>query len=243
MNNKVVLITGSAKRIGAAIAQYLHRSGMDVILHYHHSKDEVEKLKQDLNSIRANSAFSVQGDLQDETCYSDIIKQGIGFKSRLDVLINNASVFYSTPLGNVNFQQWHELMDVNLKAPLFLIKEASSEIRKQNGCIINIVDIHGNKALKDFPIYCTSKAALIMLTKSMARELAPEIRVNAIAPGAISWPEEMTEDEKAKILKQILLKRKGHENDIARAAMFLIKDAEYMTGQVLTIDGGRSLDH
>ncbi len=243
MNNKVVLITGSAKRIGAAIAQHLHQCGMDIILHYHHSKDEAEKLEQDLNSTRANSAFSIQGNLLDEACYSDIVNQAIGFKSRLDVLINNASVFYSTPLGNANFKQWHELMDVNLKAPLFLIKEASSEIRKQKGCVINIVDIHGISALKDFPIYSTSKAGLIMLTKSMARELAPEIRVNAIAPGAISWPEEMTEAEKIKILEQVLLKRKGHESDIARAAMFLINDADYMTGQVLTIDGGRSLHH
>lgn len=241
MKNKVVLITGSAKRIGAAIAQYLHQCGMDIILHYHHSKDEAEQLQGILNSTRPDSAFTIQGDLLDESGHSNLINQALKCRSRLDVLINNASVFYSTPLDKSTHQQWHDLVDVNLKAPYFLIKEAASEIRKRKGCIINLVDIHGSKPLKDYSIYSISKAGLVMLTKSLARELAPDVRINAIAPGAISWPEEMSEKEKTAILNRILLKRKGEEYDVAKATAFLINDANYITGQVLTIDGGRSI--
>ncbi len=241
MYNKTVLITGAAKRIGAAIARKLHAEGMFVIVHYHRSANEAHQLVRELNNTRQDSAITIQGDLQHKEYYSAIIEQALEFKGALDVLINNASAFYPTPVGDMTDEDWHTLIDTNLKAPLFLSKLAAPHLRKTTGCIINLTDIHAIRPLAEHSIYSISKAGLVTLTQSLAKELAPKIRVNAISPGAIAWPNGITNEEKETILKQVPLARTGELNDIARTAIFLIKDADYITGQIISVDGGRSL--
>lgn len=241
MYNKTVLITGAAKRIGAAIARKLHAEGMFVIVHYHRSANEAHQLVRELNNTRQDSAITVQGDLQHKEYYPAIIEHALAFKGELDVLINNASAFYPTPVGNMTDEDWHTLIDTNLKAPLFLSKMAAPYLRKTQGCIINLTDIHAVRPLAEHVIYSISKAGLVTLTQSLAKELAPKIRVNAISPGAIAWPDGITDENKEMILTQVPLKRTGELDDIARTAIFLIKDADYITGQIISVDGGRSL--
>lgn len=241
VNNKTALITGAAKRIGAGIAEQLHASGMDVIIHYNTSTEEAHDLVQKLNDIRHDSAISVQANLEQKECYAALINASLDFKGKLDVLINNASAYYPTPLDSLEDQQWNELINVNLKAPLFLSQFAAKSLRSNNGCIINITDIHANRPLKNHSIYSVSKAGLVMLTQSLAKEFAPSIRVNAISPGVILWPDDLNEEKKNAILNETMMKRTGDVQDITKAVLFLINDADYMTGQILNIDGGRTL--
>ena len=241
MNNKTALITGAAKRIGAAIAKQLHQAGMDIIIHHNTSEKEANELVDELNSIRANSAISLQANLEKQETYEKLIEETLGFKNRLDVLVNNASLFYPTNIDSMDDKQWNEIINVNLKAPLFLSQYAAQYLRKNNGCIINIADIYGVKPLKDHTIYSTSKSGLITMTQSLAKELAPDIRVNAVSPGAITWPDNMQKETKEEILEHSALKRIGTMEDISKAALFLINDADYITGQILNIDGGRTL--
>lgn len=241
MTSRTVLITGGAHRIGAAITRDLHEHSMDVVIHYHQSLAEAEKLAEDLNGKRSDSAYLVHGDLMDFENYSEIIDQAYGFKNRLDVLINNASSFFPTPLGQISLQQWQNLIGVNMQAPLFLAQLAADHLAANKGCIINLTDIHAIRPMKDFPVYSSAKAGLEMLTKALARELGSDIRVNGLSLGAVLWPENMNQEKKDDILKQTTLKRRGELIDVANAIRFLINDADYMTGQILTIDGGRTL--
>lgn len=244
LSGKVALITGAAHRIGATIARCLHSQGMNVIVHYRSSKDAAEQLQSELLAQRPNSAYLIQGDLHDTATLRNLVKESCQWQSRLDVLINNASSFYPTPVAEVNEAQWDDLLCSNLKAPFFLAQAASSYLRQCHGCIVNIADIHAERPLKGYSVYNIAKAGLVMLTKSLARELAPEIRVNAVAPGAILWPEHGASEQTRKhIIADTALKRQGNPHDVSRAIVFLIRDAEYMTGQVLTVDGGRSLSN
>lgn len=243
LDGKVVLITGASHRIGATTAQLLHSAGANIVLHYRHSKDGAEKLQTALHQHRSDSVALVQGELLDTGRMEGIVREAHAAWGRLDVLINNASTFYPTPVGTITPQQWDDLLGSNLKAPLFLSQAAAPFLKQTHGCIVNIVDIHAERPLRQYPVYSIAKAGLVMLTKSLACELGPEVRVNAIAPGAILWPEhEMDEATKAKILDRTFLKRQGSPEDIARAALFLIRDADYTSGQILNVDGGRSLN-
>jgi pteridine reductase len=242
LSNKIVLITGAAHRIGATTARMLHAEGMNILLHYRNSREAAETLQAKLNAIRSDSVHLIQADLHDTANLPALVEQAISIWGRLDVLINNASSFYATPIGSVTETQWDDLIGSNLKAPFFLSQAAAPFLREQQGCIVSIVDIHAERPLKEFPVYSMAKAGLVMLTKSLACELGPEIRVNAIAPGAILWPENLGENEKEKIISRTFLKRQGAPEDIASAILYLIRDAGYMSGQILTLDGGRSLN-
>jgi pteridine reductase len=241
MHNKTAIITGAAKRIGEAITRELHKAGMDVILHFNTSKEDIDNLVLELNKIRPDSAFIVQADLQKRDCYADLIKQAYMINQRLDVLINNAAVFFPTPLEDLTFEQWDKMININLSAPLFLAQAAAIHLKEAQGCIINLADIHADRPLPKYTVYSISKAALIMLTQAMARELAPHVRVNAISPGAIFWSEYIGKDKQTEILNKTLLKKQGSGMDIAKAVRYLVFDANYTTGQVLVIDGGRSI--
>lgn len=241
MNNKTVLITGAAKRLGAAIARDLHHRGMDIVIHYNRSAAEARSLADELNGRRPGSAVLVQADLNDATAAVDIIDAAVGFQGKLDVLINNASSFYPTPVADAAPEQWDDLINTNLKAPFFLAQRAYASLNETRGCIVNIADIHGDRPLGGYAIYSTAKAGLIMLTRTLARDFGPAVRVNAVSPGAVIWPEDMHEETKGKILSRTVLKRCGDPGDIAAAVNFLINDAGYITGQVLVVDGGRSL--
>ncbi len=242
LSNKVVLITGAAHRLGATTARMLHGEGMNILLHYRHSRDAAEALQTELNDIRPDSIKLLQADLHDTQSLPGLIEEAVNAWDRLDVLINNASSFYPTPIGSVTEAQWDDLIGSNLKAPLFLSQAAAPYLRQHQGCIVSIVDIHAERPLKEFPVYSMAKAGLVMLTKSLACELGPEVRVNAVAPGAILWPENLGEAEKEKIISRTFLKRQGAPDDIARAILYLVRDAGYVSGQVITVDGGRSLN-
>ncbi len=240
---KVALVTGAAKRIGAVIAEKIHAEGFNVIIHYHHSEREALVLTQRLNQQRDHSAVAIQGDIKTSLTCKEIIKTAYQEWQRLDILINNASSFYPTPMGEVNDEQWDDLMGSNLKGPFFLSQAAAPYLQKNSGVIVNIVDIHADRPLKNYPVYCMAKAGLTMLTKALARELAPEIRVNAVAPGVILWPNQqntINEAIKDHIIDRTCLKRQGLPQDIAETILFLIKQ-NYMTGQVIAVDGGRSI--
>jgi pteridine reductase len=239
MTSKTALITGAARRIGAVIASYLHQQGMDIIVHFNTSETDAIHLTEKLNSIRTNSAIIAKADLRDTNSYKTLIDTAVQFKSRLDVLVNNASLFFPTTMGETTPQQWTELTTTNLMAPYFLAQESMSHLRKTHGCIINVSDIHGEKPLKNHPVYSATKAGLVMLTRTMALELGPDVRVNGVAPGAILWPEQISEDQKKQIVSKTLLQRPGVPEDIAAAVYFLIENGTYITGQILTVDGGR----
>lgn len=243
LENKTILITGAAHRIGAHMTRTLHDLGANIILHYRNSKVEASALQAELNAVRADSVFLVQGDLLQIKTIDQIIQQAVAQTGQLDALINNASSFYPTLLGHVNEQQWDDLVGTNMKAPFFLSQAAAPYLKKTHGCIVSIADIHADRPLKQYPVYSMAKAGLVMMTRALACELGPEIRVNAIAPGAIMWPDnDMNEDTQEKIISRTFLKRKGDPHDIAKTAVFLISEATYMSGQVLTVDGGRSLN-
>jgi pteridine reductase len=243
LSGKVALITGAAHRIGAGIARMLHNHGMNVVLHYRNSRTDAETLQTDLLAQRENSVLMVKGDLQSIHDLGNIIKKAATEWGQLDLLVNNASVFFPTPVPETTEAQWDELFAANLKAPFFLSQAAAPFLQRSHGSIINIVDIHAERPLKQYPVYSMTKAGLTMLTKALACELAPQIRVNAIAPGAILWPEHDIDDEtKERIIARTFLKRQGDPSDIARAVLYLARDANYVSGQVLTVDGGRSLN-
>ena len=242
LSGKVALITGAAHRIGAEMACQLHQAGMNIALHYRNSKGKAEALADQLNAERPDSVVLIQANLLETKGLPDIISAATKSWQRLDVLINNASTFYPTKIGSATENDWDDLIGSNLKAPFFLSQAAAGELKKQQGCIINIVDIHSQRPMKGYPIYSAAKAGLAMLTMSLARELGPEIRVNGVAPGAILWPEhEMDDQTKNEILNRTALKRQGSPADIARTALFLIKDADYISGQIINVDGGRTL--
>ena len=241
-NTKVVLITGAAHRIGATTAKLLHQDGMNIVLHYRGSREQAKALQKELNDERENSVILIQADLHITNGLSALIEEAVKAWGRLDVLINNASSFYPTLMGKATEDQWDDLVGSNLKAPFFLSQAATPHLKKTNGCIVNIADIHAERPLKTFPIYSMAKAGLAMMTKSLACELGPEIRVNAVAPGAILWPENLDEVAKQRIVSRTFLKRQGEPNDISKTILYLIKDADYVTGQIIAVDGGRSLN-
>jgi pteridine reductase len=243
LTGKVVLITGGVHRLGAETARTLHAEGANLVLHYRSSRERALQLQKELNQRREDSVVLVQADLLDESNLPTVVKNAVAAWGKLDVLVNNASSFYQTPLGTVDEEQWNDLIGTNLKAPFFLSQAAAPHLQKQHGCIVNIVDIHADRPLKRYPVYSIAKAGLVMLTKSLAYELGPEVRVNAVAPGAILWPEhEMDDITKQRIISRTFLKRRGDPSNIANAALFLIRDAVYTTGHVLNVDGGRSLN-
>ena len=244
LDGRWALVTGAAKRIGAVIASTLHDAGANVAIHYHSSATDAERLAADLNRRRPKSAFTVAADMLDIAAVEGMaaeVQKRIG-SNKLDVLVNNASSFYPTPLGTVTQEQWQDLMGSNLKAPLFLSQALLPALRAARGVIINIVDVHAQRPLRDHPVYGAAKAGLAMLTRSLAKDLGPDVRVNGVSPGAILWPDEgMTEPLRAAIVKQTALKRTGEPQDIARTVLFLVRDAPYITGQIIAVDGGRSV--
>ena len=240
--HKNVLITGAAKRIGAACAKHLHDQGCNVFLHYKTSETEAIELSNQFNIKRANSSCIMQADLLIEEERSALAKAASLKWGGIDALINNASSFYPTAISDVSEQQWDELLGSNLKAPFFLAQSLSNTLALNKGCIINIVDIHAERGLPGYSVYSIAKAGLQAMTKILAKEFAPSIRVNGVAPGAIIWPDNLsTAQDQSEILQRIALARCGEPLDIAKAIWFLINDADYMTGQILTIDGGRTL--
>jgi len=244
VQEKVVLVTGGAKRVGAAICRRLHAHGAKLVIHYRSSHHEAHALQHELNQRRPDSASIVQADLLDMDLLSNLIDKTISRHGRLDALINNASSFFATPLNTCTVENWNDLVGSNLMAPLFLSQAAEPHLRKQHGCIINIIDIHTERPLKNFVIYNAAKGGLQALTKSLALELAPEVRVNGVSPGAILWPEDDTwsdEETRKTIIQGTLLKRTGAPEDIAKTVHFLIQDATYITGQIIAVDGGRSI--
>ncbi|MEJ2452970.1 MAG: pteridine reductase [Candidatus Thiodiazotropha sp.] len=242
LNGRCALITGAAHRIGAAIARMLHAQGVDLIIHYRRSAAQAEALRDELLGVRTDSVRLLTADLHNTDSYGRLIDSARDFRGRLDLLVNNASSFYPTPLEEATVEQWDDLLGSNLKAPFFLSRAAAPLLRAHHGAIINLIDIHAERPLKGYPIYSVAKAGNAMLVRSLARELGPEIRVNGIAPGAILWPEQgVSEDEQRMILERTALKRPGTPEDIARTLLFLYRDAPYITGQIIAVDGGRTL--
>ncbi len=242
LENKVVLVTGAARRIGAAIVTRLHANGARVAIHYRNSAGEAEMLASSLNEQRTDSAITLQADLLDNDSLAGLVDKVVKWGGSLDALVNNASTFYPTPLGDITEDAWHDLMGSNLKAPLFLSQVAAPHLQSSSGCIVNIVDIHGQRPLRNHPVYGPAKAGLAMLTKSLAKDLAPDVRVNGVSPGAILWPEDgMSDSAQASILNQVPMQRAGEPDDIAGCVLFLIRDAHYVTGQIIAVDGGRSI--
>ncbi len=241
---KVALVTGASRRIGAVIVRTLHAAGATVVVHYRHSEQDALDLQRALNTLRPDSCYVLPADLLDTAGLPALMDALLRQTGRLDILVNNASSFYPTPLGTITEAHWDDLLGTNLKAPLFLAQAAAPQLRENRGVIVNLVDIHGLRPLPEHSVYCVAKAGLVMLTQSLARELGPPVRVNAVAPGAIIWPEAgMPVDEQQKLLAKTALQRIGSPEDIAQAVLFLVKDAPYITGQVLAVEGGRMLNH
>ncbi len=248
-HTKVALVTGAAKRIGAEIARQLHGAGFNLIIHYNNSQASAQAIIDELNNKRENSAVGLPANLNDHIQVINLARQSATQWQRLDLLVNNASSFYPTPIEQATADDWDNLINSNLKAPFFLAQALAPVLKQHRGCIINIADIYAQRPLKNHSIYSIAKAGNVMLTKSLAQELAPEVRVNGIAPGAILWPEDhykKTEDQladanKEKMLAQIPLQQRGQVQDIAKTILFLAKDAPYITGQIIVVDGGRSI--
>jgi pteridine reductase len=240
---KVALVTGGGRRVGAAIVRALHAAGAHCMIHCHRSAAEAQALAAELNAKRAGSAATTSLDLLQSARLGELVTATQQSFGRLDVLVNNASTFYPTPMGEITEAQWDDLLGSNLKAPLFLSQAAAHALRLTQGLIINIVDIHGMRPLRRYPVYGVAKAGLIMLTHSLARELGPHVRVNGIAPGPVMWPEDGGSDPQLqkKIIERTLLKRSGSAEDIARSAVFFATEAPFVTGQILAVDGGRSV--
>jgi pteridine reductase len=243
-NTKVALVSGAAKRIGAEIARQLHAAHFNLVIHYQHSEDDAQSLAQELNNIRPNSAITIQADLNNTEQLNALAEHASQQWQGINLLVNNASSFYPTPFGSATQQDWDNLIGSNLKAPYFLAQALAPQLEAASGCIINIADIYAEKPLRNHSIYSIAKAGNLMLTKSLAQELAPRVRVNGIAPGAILWPEQedkISDEDKEKLLCKIPLQQRGQAQDIAKAILFLVNDAPYITGQILVVDGGRSL--
>jgi len=239
---KTALVTGAARRVGATIVRVLHGAGANVLVHYHSSAEDAARLVAELNAARSASATLAECDLLDLTQHSGLVRTAVEAFGALDILVNNASTFYPTPVGDITAIDWDDLVGTNLKAPLFLSQAAAPALHERNGLIINLADIHGMRPLRRYPVYSLAKAGVIMLTLSLARELGPHVRVNAIAPGPVMWPEDgMDAALQARILARTALKRPGSAVDVARACLFFATEAPYVTGQILAVDGGRSI--
>ena len=243
MQNKTVLITGGAKRVGAAICRRLHADGATLMLHYRRSAGEARLLQAELNHLRPDSVALIQADLLDDAKLPAMVEQTVQRFGRLDALVNNASSFFRTPIGDITADDWADLVGTNVRAPLFLSQAAAPALKKAQGAIVNIADIHAERPLKSYVVYSVAKAALVGLTRSLARELAPDVRVNAVAPGPVMWPEEEAFDElaRARILSHTPLRREGLPDDVAKAVHFLLADAPYTTGETINVDGGRHI--
>lgn len=242
LTGRLALITGAAARIGAEIARTLHAQGMDLALHYRRSETQALALREALERDRPGSVLLVQADLGDTAALPGMIERVAAFRGRLDLLVNNASSFYPTPIDTATQAQWDDLLGANLKGPFFLCQAAAAWLRASGGAIVNLVDIHAERPLKDHPIYCMAKAGNAMMVRALARDLGPTVRVNGVAPGAILWPEQgLGEEAQRKILARTALGRAGTPADIARAVLFLARDADYITGQIINVDGGRSV--
>jgi len=242
VGGKTVLVTGAAKRVGSAIARELHAAGANVMLHYRSDVAGAEALVAEFNALRPASAACLQADLLDIESLPRLIAATVARFERLDALVNNASSFFATPLGQIDLAAWDDLIGSNLKAPLFLTQAAAPHLRAARGAVVNITDIHAERPLAGYPLYCAAKAGLLGLTRALAIELAPQVRVNAVAPGPILWPDDDVFDHAARdeIVAHTLLRREGSPQDIARTVRFLLDDANYVTGQVINVDGGRT---
>ena len=241
MQGKVVLITGGAKRVGAAICRRLHAAGANLMLHYRASAGEARLLQAELNHVRADSVALIQADLLVVSKLNSLVEQTVQSFGRLDGLVNNASSFFQTPLGEISVDGWNDLIGTNLQAPLFLAQAAATALRRSQGAIVNIADIHADRPLKNYVVYSVAKAGLVGLTRSLARELAPEVRVNAVAPGPVLWPDDESFNElsRQRIISHTPLRREGTPEDIAAAVHFLLAEAQYTTGETINVDGGR----
>ena len=241
---KAALVTGGAKRVGAAICRRLHGQGANLMLHHRASVVEARALQKELNAQRKDSVALIQSDLLNSASLPDLVKTTLKQFGRLDILVNNASSFFATAIGEITEKAWDDLVGTNLKAPLFLSQAAAPHLRKSHGAVINITDIHADRPLKNYVVYSVAKAALVGLTKSLARELGPEVRVNGVAPGPVLWPEDGSFDDIARqrVISHTLLKRAGEPEDIARAVHFFAAESPYVTGQILAVDGGRSIN-
>ena len=245
MHGKTVLVTGGAKRVGAAICRRLHAAGANISIHYRSSAQEALDLQAELHASRPDSVLCVQADLLDLHDLPGLVQKTINRFGQLDAVVNNASSFYPTTLEEMDEGHWNDLLGTNLKAPLFLAQAAAAELRKQEGAIVNIVDIHAERPMQGHLLYSVAKSGLVALTKALAQELAPQVRVNAVAPGVIIWPEQGEWDDdgrREKIIAHTLLKREGEPDDIAKTVLFLLSQAPYITGQVIAVDGGRSIN-
>ena len=242
MNRKTILVTGAARRVGSAIARALHATGANILVHYHLASEAAAALVAELNLARPSSAACLQADLRQVETSPQLVASTIDRFGRLDALVNNASSFFPTPFGSIDMAAWNELLDSNLKAPLFLTQAAAPHLAASRGAVVNITDIHAERPLGGYPLYCAAKAGLLGLTRALAIELAPLVRVNAVAPGPILWPEDNVFDRAAqtKIVAHTLLERAGCPQDVARAVHYLLEDATYVTGQVINVDGGRT---
>ena len=240
MTEKFALITGGAKRIGATTSKYLHQKGFNIILHYNNSKLEAENMIGELNKIRKNSCFVLQADFNSEASVSKLVEKVSGITETLDVLINNASSFYPTPIDKASLDDWKDLTNTNVTTPIFLIKALVIHLKSVNGCVVNITDSLVKNGIEQFSLYSGAKSALEGITKSLAKELAPDVRVNAIAPGAILWPDDkdLSDSEKESILKKVAMERIGKPEDIA-STIFFLTESKYITGQIINVDGGR----
>jgi pteridine reductase len=244
MQDGAVLITGAARRIGAAIARKLHGAGARIVVHFNQSRMEAQLLCGELNAIRPGSCALVEGDLLDVPSLERIVDEASAAFGRLDALVNNASSFHATPFGSVTGRDWEDLMGTNLRAPLFLAQAAAPRLRAARGAIVNIIDIHAERPLKDFIVYSVAKAGLAGLTRALALELGPEVRVNGVAPGTILWPDKedhFTRAEQMRIVGGTPLARVGSPEDVAGAVKYLLFDAPFVTGQILAVDGGRAI--
>ncbi|MBI4807593.1 MAG: pteridine reductase [Nitrosomonadales bacterium] len=245
MQGKTVLVTGGAKRVGAAIVRYLHAAGANVAIHCRASLYDALALRAELNEQRPDSAITVQADLLDIATLPRVVEEVVQQFGHLDALVNNASSFYPTPLESMSEKQWNDLLGANLKAPLFLAQAVAAELRRRHGCIVNIVDIHAELPMHGHLLYNIAKSGLAGLTRSLAQELAPQVRVNGVSPGVNLWPESaewQDEEKRRKLIAHTLLKRAGEPDDIAKTVKFLIADAPYITGQIIAVDGGRSIN-
>ena len=242
LDGRVALVTGGARRIGARIVARLHAAGARVAIHYRSSSAEAEALANRLDAARPGSAAIFRFDLLATERLPDLVSGVLDWGGSLDILVNNASSFYPTPMGSITEDEWQDLVGTNLKAPLFLAQASADALRANGGNIVNIVDIHARRPLREHVVYGSAKAGLEMLTRALAKELAPHVRVNGVAPGAILWPEDgMTDEVRQNILEQIPLARPGEPDDIAGCVLYLVRDAGYVTGQVIAVDGGRSI--